>query len=123
MSSGVRYRAEPMKKRWTSEAELLDEIDRNQAAGAAKLKEAEANEQELERCKQFIAKHETSNNRVTQMKVNSARARIPTLNRDALKCRKRATTHLETKAQRLKEQLGVFRTTTMPFVSDASNPA
>jgi molecular chaperone DnaK (HSP70) len=111
------------KPRFTTEEQILTAIDKNQQKATNNLQYAEECEQEVESWKKFIAENENAINRTIKEEVNRARAKIEPLKRQARKYRRRATTLLDEKAKKLKNQLATFRTELMPFETERSIPA
>lgn len=103
----------PNKKRFTSEKQILDAIERCHTKSTALLQEAEIKEQVA---KQMIVDAEKMEPKTATGLRETARHKLYQVR----KLRKSATSLVETKAKRLGRKLAEFNTVAMPILKDNS---
>lgn len=99
------------QKRWKSEKQIMDEIDRLHARHAEKVKESEANDAKADELYKEASEAECPYG--LRVDADHCRAR-------AIRCRRTAQLIMEQKLPKMKRILAAFRTQPMAFLEDDS---
>lgn len=102
------------QKRYTTEAEILAEIERCKTLGQKANADALFKEREIKNAKEFVSKHHDSDDEKKRSHAAYFQELIPEWRLEVGRLNRRAERYLETRMETMKDVLARFRTTLLP---------